>query len=122
MAGYAGKRGRAVELSTDSTTQKYDTEQQKGHFGNTDTFLCKMTTNSKSNVVDLFSISASKGKEEAKGTKPFIHQVQFHRPQGEVVRVWANVDDGAMKEVMSSSVYKKVKHRLGTSSPSSQLL
>ena len=55
-------------------------------------------------------------------TKPFVHQVQFHGPQGEIVRVWANVDDGAMKEVMSSDMFRKVKHRLGPALPSSQLL
>lgn len=34
----------------------------------------------------------------------------------------ANFDDGAMKEVMSSTTFQKIKHRLGTSWPSSQLL
>ena len=121
MAGHTGKRGRAVELSTNSTTQEY-TEQQKDHFGNTDTFSHVITTKSESNVVELFSVGASKAKEKAKETKPFIHQVRFYGPQGEVVRIWANIDDGAMKEVMSSSMFKKVKHRLGTALPSSQLL
>ena len=36
--------------------------------------------------------------------------------------MWANIDDGAMKEVMSLETFNKVKHRLGTASPSSQLL
>ena len=53
-------------------------------------------------MVNLFTIGASKDKKEKDETKPFIHQVQFHRPQGEIVRVWANIDNGAMKEVMSS--------------------
>lgn len=37
------------------------------------------------------------------------------------MRVWANIDDGAMREVMSTEVFKRVKHRLGMASPS-QLL
>jgi len=121
MARCAGKRGRAVELSTESTTPKLDIEQQTKFIGNTSTRL-PVTTPSNLNVVNLFSIGANKGREEKGITKPFIHQVRLHGPQGEIVRVWANVDDGAMREIMSSSMFKKVKHRLGTASPSSQLL
>ena len=80
-----------------------------------------MKTTFESNVIDLFGIGASKINEE-KETKPFIHQIRIHGPQGEVVRVWANVDDGAMREVMSTAMFKKIKHRLGTIMPSSQLL
>ena len=81
-----------------------------------------MTSTPESKIIDLFGIGASKLEGEEKETKPFIHQVRFHGPQGEVVRVWANIDDGAMREVMSTSMFRKVKHRLGTVSPSSQLL
>jgi hypothetical protein len=116
MAGCTGKRGRAVELSTSSTTRLNDI----GHFEKTNTL--SVTTSSEINVVNLFSIGASKMDKEIKEVKPFIHQVKFHGPQGEVIRVWANVDDGAMKEVMSSAMFKKVKHRLGPTLPSSQLL
>jgi len=122
MAGCAGKRGRAVELSANSTTRGYDTEQEEGLFESTTTVSPVSTIESELNVVDLFSIGASKENGEKEVTKPFIHQVRFHGPQGEVVRVWANIDNGAMKEVMSSTMFKKVKHRLGTSSPSDQLL
>jgi hypothetical protein len=38
------------------------------------------------------------------------------------VRIWANIDDGAMREVMSTTTFEKVKHRLGAFKPSSQLL
>jgi hypothetical protein len=73
----------------------------------------------------LFSIgttSKEEGDKEKRTTEAFIHQVRFHGPRGEIVRVWANVDDGAMREVMSSSMFRKVKHRLGTTAPSTQLL
>ena len=70
----------------------------------------------------MFSIGASKNKGETKETKPFIHQVRFHGPQGEVVRAWANINDSAMKEVMSATMFNKVKHRLGMPLPLSQLL
>ena len=119
MARSTGKWGRAVELSTDATTQIH-TQQQNGHFEISNTVSHVKTTIPESNVVDLFGIGASIIIREE--TRPFIHQVQFHGPQGEVVRVRANVDDGAMREVMSMATFKKVKHRLGTISPSSQLM
>ena len=121
MARIPGKRGRAVELSTKSTTRNRDIEQQTGFIGNTNTPL-PVTTNSNLNAVNLFSIGANKEGDEKEKTKPFIHQVWLHGPQGEIVRVWANIDDGAMREVMSSAMFKKVKHRLGTALPSTQLL
>jgi hypothetical protein len=121
MAGHPGKRGRAVELSTDSTTPGH-TEQKDEHFAFKNTLADSnvITTTTESIVVDLFGIGAKEGR--MKETRPFIHRVHFHGPQGEVVRVWANVDDGAMKEVMSSAMFNKVKHRLGTQKPSNQLL
>ena len=121
MAGSAGKRGRAVELSTNSTTQGH-IDQKNGHFKVTNTVSNVLTSITKSDVVDLFDIGANEVKEGIGNTKPFRHRVHFHGPQGEVVRVWANIDDGAMKEVMSSDMFKRVKHRLGTGKPSSQLL
>jgi hypothetical protein len=120
LAGDTGKRGWAVELSADSTTLEYT--EQKEHFEIRDTVSHVLTTTVKSNIVDLFSIGASKIKGEIKDTKPFVHQVQFHGPQGEIVRAWANIDDGAMKEVMSKEKLQKVKHRLGRATPSGQLL
>jgi transposase InsO family protein len=121
LAGCTGKRGWAVELSTDSTTQGY-TKQKKGHSEFSNTVSHVITTTTESNVVDLFSVGANKNKRNIKEAKPFIHQVKFQGPQGEVIRVWANVDDGAMREVMSATTFRKIKHRLGTSKPSTQLL
>ena len=45
-------------------------------------------------------------------------QIHLSTRYREIVRVY----DGAMKEVMSSEVFKRVKHRLGTTLLSSQLL
>ena len=108
-------------MSTHSTTRGHT--KQNGHFETTNTVSNVLTTTtSESSVVDLFGVGARETEEGTKETRPFIHQVRFLGPQGEVVRVQANIDDGAMKEVMSSATFKKVKHRLGTSTPSSQLL
>jgi hypothetical protein len=125
MAGRTGKRGRAVELGTTSTTRKYEAEQQDRIIGSTDIPSPVTTIITECNIVDLFSIGANKEIEEIEAmrvTRPFVHQVRFHGPQGEIIRVSANIDDGAMREVMSSSVFHKVKHRLGTTLPSTQLL
>jgi hypothetical protein len=119
MARHAGKWGWAVELGTSTTTQ-IQTEQQNGHSEISNTVSHVITTIPESNVVDLFGIGANKIRREE--TRPFIHQVRFYGPQGEVIRVWANIDDGAMREVMSTATFEKVKHRLGTITPSSQLL
>ena len=103
-------------------TWNFGSEQQIGHYRNTVTVPNVPTTCAESNVVDLFTIGASGDTERKFETKPFIHQVQFKGPQGEVVRAWANIDDGAMKEVMLSETFRKVKHWLGPALPSSQLL
>jgi transposase InsO family protein len=103
-------------------TRNYISEQQIIHHGHKDTVPNVNTTYSESKVVNLFTIGASTTTRKEKETKPFIHRVQFHGPQGEIVRMWANIDDGAMKEVMSSDMFRRVKHRLGTPLASSQLL
>ena len=54
--------------------------------------------------------------------KPFIHQIKLHGPQGEIVRVWATFDEGALMEAMSTSAFEKSKHRMGKLLPSSLLL
>ena len=101
-------------------TPKQDNGRRNGHSNITNTVSNVSNSNDESNIADLFTIGASKNSKEE--TKPFIQQVQFHGPQGKIVRVWATIDDGAMKKVMLSTMFKKVKHRLGRSLPLSQLL
>ncbi|KIJ58243.1 hypothetical protein HYDPIDRAFT_61227, partial [Hydnomerulius pinastri MD-312] len=67
-------------------------------------------------IVDLYSA----GNVEEDGDKPypgqcrpFLQHISFAGPQGEVVRVKALFDDGAMVGAMCSSFFHKVKHRLG---------
>ena len=72
--------------------------------------------------MDLFDVSANEEQEERKETKPFKHRVHLQGPRGEVVRVWANIDDGAMREVMLMKTFGRVKHRLRVMKPSTQLL
>jgi hypothetical protein len=69
----------------------------------------------------LYVVGANleEGREK---TKPFIHQIQLHGPQGEIIRVWATFDEGALMEAMSTTAFEKAKHRLGNLLPSSLLL
>ena len=92
MARYTGKRGGAVELSANSTIPEH-TERIKGHSELTNTVSHVLTITIESNIVDLFGIGASKSKKETENTTLFVHQVQFHGPQGEIIRAWANIDE-----------------------------
>ena len=75
-----------------------------------------LNTMQNDNVVDLYSV----GHEEVTRDMcnmgievPFQHTLQLLGPQGETVRVAALFNGCAMTSVMCSSVFEKVKHRLG---------
>ncbi|KAJ8585783.1 hypothetical protein M405DRAFT_744702, partial [Rhizopogon salebrosus TDB-379] len=53
---------------------------------------------------------------------PFLQHVSFAGPQGEIVRVKALFDEGAMVSAMCTSVFEQVKHRLGNWVPSTKRL
>ncbi|KAG1734563.1 hypothetical protein EDD22DRAFT_787862, partial [Suillus occidentalis] len=77
------------------------------------------------NVIDLYSvehISTTKAQLEAKEAVPFIHHITLKGPKGEVVRIRALFDDGAMVAAMCSSIFHKIKHRLHNWGPSSRKL
>jgi len=78
-----------------------------------------------SSVIDLYAVG---GEDNAwvslkKKEVPFMHWLWLHGPQGEVVRVNALFDRGAMVRAMCSLIFEKVKHHFhGQAKPSSQLL
>jgi hypothetical protein len=115
------KRGRAVKLSATLTTLKH-IEIEDGHLEVKSTVSNVLPRDTELNIVDLFDIGANTEKGRINETKPFRHRVHFYGPHGKKVRVWANIDNGAMREVMSSTTFEKVKHRLGMVKPSTQLL
>jgi hypothetical protein len=49
---------------------------------------------------------------------PFLQNISFSGPQGEIVRVKALFDEGAMISAMSTVIFQEVKHRLGSWGPS----
>ena len=117
---YREKR-KAVKLSANSTTPEH-IEFKNGQLEVKNTVSNVLPQVTELNIVDLFDIGADTGRGRINETKPFRHRVHLLGPQGKRVRVWANIDNGAMREVMSSATFEKVKHRLGTTKPSTQLL
>jgi hypothetical protein len=72
-----------------------------------------MCINTEHNIVDLYTVTqlnvnTSEGTREV----PFVHEVHLHGPKGEVVRVHAVFDDGAMICAMSIDIFKQVNHQL----------
>ena len=54
---------------------------------------------------------------------PFTHWLLLHGPRGEIVRVKALFDGGAMVGAMCKSFFKKIQHRLkGQTRPSNRRL
>ena len=124
MGGYPGKRGRAIIINTDTTAQESgELEEQRVKLkGKGSLMIACVDVNAtapKSIIIDLYAVDIRSDKEQnVRGTKPFIHQIWLHGPQGEVVQVWALFDEGMMREVMSTKMFEKVKHRLAQMSPS----
>ncbi|KIK32875.1 hypothetical protein CY34DRAFT_64408, partial [Suillus luteus UH-Slu-Lm8-n1] len=66
-------------------------------------------------ISDLYSIGhqhVTKAQLENGEAVPFIHRIELDGPKGEVVRIRALFDDGAMVSAMCASIFQKVKHRL----------
>ena len=82
------------------------------------------TTIMHSDIVNLYhanhpKITKSIAMEEE---VPFIHNIQILGPKGEIIRVRALFDGGAMVAAMCTSIFYKVQHCLGNSAPSKHLL
>ena len=74
LAGGAGKRGRAVELSANSTTQGL-IEQKNEHTGIMSTVPDVLLSSTESDIIDLFDIGANEENGRIGSTKPFRHRV-----------------------------------------------
>jgi hypothetical protein len=65
-------------------------------------------------IFDLYAV----GYNNKKTTQPFIHQLNIYTGIGGAVRVWANIDDGALANATSVMKFNTIKHRLGYYKPS----
>ena len=85
--------------------------------------LPAMCTNTEHDIVDLYTVTrpdvnTSEGIREL----PFVHEVHLQGPKGEIVRVRAVFNDGAMICTMSIDIFKQVKHWLEGWLPSTRIL
>ena len=111
----AGKRGRAVGIIEDMPTA-WESSSVDVVESITPAVDVLHNTVPNDNIIDLYSV----GHEEVTRTMcnlgievPFQHALHLLGPQGEIVRVAALFDGCAMVSVMCSTVFEKIKHRLG---------
>jgi hypothetical protein len=110
----AGKRGRAVSIVEEMPAAQESASVEVVEIFSPAVNVLNSTPND--NLIDLYSV----GHEKVTRTMcnmgvevPFQSTLQLLGPQGEIVRVSALVDGCAMVAAMCTTVFEKVKHRLG---------
>ena len=119
-----GKRRRVVCLESDRMTQPVSSEgtpvlvlgeaRPEDNIQSPTESLCNQFACETTDVIDLYFVDS----DGLIPVKPFLHQVLFNGPNGEIVRVRGLFDDGAMVGVMDLKVFSKVRKRLGSITPS----
>jgi hypothetical protein len=85
----------------------------------TEHLSCTSVGSNNLDIIDLYAVGCEpKVADETRQTLPFIHQVGLKGMRGEIVRVRGLFDDGAMVSAMCSTVFNKIKGRLGAWKPS----
>ena len=105
--GYSGKRGRAVIVDA-SMAAPIEYGEEKGVSIPTTPETAVQTIEPEMQVFDLYAV----GHDLEHTIQPFIHRLNICSKGGEVIRVWANFDDGALANAMSITKFNAVKHRL----------
>ena len=110
----AGKWRRAVSIIEDTRTAREESDVEVVEI--TSPAVDVLSTTQNNNNADLYSV----GHEEVTRTMcntgievPFQNTLQILGPQGEIVRVVALFDGCTMVSVMCTTIFEKVKHRLG---------
>jgi hypothetical protein len=67
---------------------------------------------SKSHVVDLYAVGI-KEQGPKRASVLFMCGIEVEGPEGELVRIRALEDDGAMVNAMCMALYGRVRHRIG---------
>jgi hypothetical protein len=88
----------------------------------TDSVQCISNEHIEYETVDLYAVGHKSNSKDERETIPFLHELRMEGPKGEVVRVRGLFDDGALVSVMCSTVFNKVKNRLGPWKPSTKHL
>ena len=117
-----GKWGRGARLEDERVApDSCSTDPNHEKLTSYEESIVSSTTTTHDDIIDLYSVGypkTTRGTEEV----PFIHNIEILGPKGEINRVRALFDGGAMVGAMCASVFHKVKHRLGNSAPSKRLL
>jgi len=82
-------------------------------------------THELSDAINLYTASAHDTSYTRNGhgkAVPFIHPIELKNQTGEVIRVRALFDNGAMSSAMCTTVFCTIKHRLKGWQPSTQML
>ena len=71
-------------------------------------------------IVDLYTVGnpLATAEDDKSETKPFLSGIEIHNKTGEIVRVTAFIDSGAMTNVMCTETWRRVGRRLGNLEPS----
>jgi hypothetical protein len=67
---------------------------------------------------DLYTV----GHDPERISQPFVHELGIDTGIGGITRVWANFDDGALANAMSTAKFNSIKHRIGYYKPSTRWL
>ena len=76
------------------------------------------STDQEIQICDLYTV----GYDAKKKIQPFVHQLNIDTGIGGPIQVWANIDDGALTNAMSTAKFNTIKHRLGYYKPSPRWL
>jgi hypothetical protein len=71
-----------------------------------------MYASAKFHIVDMYAVGVREAEEKGMSV-PFIGEIEAEGPRGEVVKIRALVDDGALVCAMCTEMYEGVKHRIG---------
>ena len=126
----AGKRGRIISLRGEQMTHTDSLKEpivlaraevvcKDNIFIPTEQASCISSNSNECEITDLYTVGY-KAKEAH--ITPFIHTIKIEGPQGEVVRIRGLFNKGALVNTMSSTVFEKVKMRLGPGTVSNQKL
>lgn len=101
------------EATCEDNNEIYSPEVSAGRVAKS--IACTIESRNAIKITDLYSVGhshTSKPQLENGEAIPFIHRIELEGPQGEIVRIRALFDDGAMVSAMCTSIFEKVKHRL----------
>jgi len=108
----SGKWGRAICISGEWAAPISVEPAEVDHPNSLDNFDVVHTACKNATIIDLYSVGDKDRLCETLEQREvlFVHWLLMHGPQGEIVRVKALFDGGAMVGAMCTSYFKKVQH------------